>query len=220
MSALMWWIGIPHRIGFNYKKRSPFLTHKIPLFGYQTKHVVEYYLELARGLGVPIKESRMELAVPAEDRSWAEEIFKKHSLSTEKAVVGIIPGGGASWGKDAKYKRWPAEKYAKLADKIIEKSKVAIILMGDHKEVDLCHEVAGLMKNKVIQLAGQTSITQLAALSSKCRYVIVNDGGPLHVAVAAGATTVSIFGPVDERVYGQLREQTRQELIEIFHIYV
>ena len=42
----------------------------------------------------------------------------------------------------------------------------------------------------------------MAALFEQCRLAIVNDAGPLHVAVAVGVKTVSIFGPVDPKIYG------------------
>lgn len=201
-SFLMALIGIPHRVGFNYKNRSPFLTQKIPFAGYEGKHVVEYYLGLLEKLGISAHNGHMEITVSSEEKQWAEGIWKKHGFSSAHKVVGLVPGGGGSWGKDALYKRWPAEGYAKLADKIVEMSKAAIILMGDQKERDLCQKVAQMMHHPSIQLAGKTSVTQMAALSQKCRCVVVNDGGPLHVAVAAGTRTVSIFGPVDDAVYG------------------
>ena len=202
LSFLMWLIGIRKRVGFNYKNRSPLLTQKIPLEGYESKHVVEYYLDILTEIGVPAVRKRLEIFVPEADKRWAESIWHKHGDLVHRKVVAIIPGGGASWGKDAFYKRWPLENYAKLADKIVEKFGAAIILMGDQNETVLCDEVAHLMRRSSVDLAGKTSITQLAALLALCKAVVVNDGGPLHVAVAAGAKTVSIFGPVDEKVYG------------------
>jgi ADP-heptose:LPS heptosyltransferase len=117
-------------------------------------------------------------------------------------VIGLVPGGGASWGKEAPYKRWPAQKYAKLADKLIEKFSATIILMGDDSERALCTDVSEAMAQRPVMACGETTVSQLAALARACTLMIVNDGGPLHVAVAAGARTASIFGPVDDKVYG------------------
>jgi len=201
-SFLMWLIGIKERMGFNFKNRSPFLTRKIKLEGYEGKHIVEYYLTFCQELGLPLSEPHMEIPISQEEEYWAQKILQRNNLSWSKPLVGLVPGGGASWGKEAVYKLWSAENYAKLADKIVEKFAAAIILMGDQQEKDLCARVAKSMQHKPILLAGQTTIKQLAALCALCRCVIVNDGGPLHVAVTAGAKTVSIFGPVDEKVYG------------------
>ena len=201
MNFLTALIGIPHRVGFNYKGRSPFLTKKIPLEGYQNKHVAEYYLSLLEIFGHEAKIKELEFPLQEKDRQWAQEFFKKQGISTGDVVVGLVPGGGASWGKEAVYKRWPPEKYAKLADKIVEKFSAKIILMGNQNEAKLCQTVASTMRNPAC-LSTESTIGQFAALLKSCRLNVVNDGGPLHVAVAAGAKTVSIFGPVDEIVYG------------------
>jgi len=44
---------IKTRVGFDYKKRGRFLTHRLKLTGYQDKHIIEYYMDLARFLGIP-----------------------------------------------------------------------------------------------------------------------------------------------------------------------
>jgi len=203
MSFLTWWIGIKSRIGFNYKNRSFFLTKKVTLEGYEHKHVVEYYLELLSELGINIRSKDLELTSDQEDKQWAETFMvSNRAISNGKPVIGLVPGGGASWGDDAIFKHWSAEKYAKLADKLIEKFSATIILMGDKNEIDLCTKVSEAMSQQPIMACGQTSIGQFAALARKCTLMIVNDGGPLHISVAAGVQTASIFGPVDENVYG------------------
>ncbi len=192
--------GIPRRIGFDYKGRGRWLTHKVPLKGYEGRHVVEYILDL-------FDTSRldgtlaMQLFVSVVDEQWVQDFMKSHALQ-EKGFVILFPGGGASWGKGAGLKRWPAEGYVKLAEKIIERSKCPIILMGDKNEESLCQGIAARLNGTVIVLAGQTDVLQSAALMPQAKCVVVNDGGPLHIAVASGARTVSVFGPVDPLVYG------------------
>ena len=202
-SFLTWLIGIKHRIGFNYKNRSLFLNKKIPLEGYERKHVVEYYLSLLEDFGGVIRSKDLELTLNEDDLKWAETFyFSNRTVSNGNPVIGLVPGGGASWGKESLYKRWPAEKYAKLADKLIEKFSAETILMGDKSELALCRKVSEAMSRKPVMACGETTINQFAALARKCSLMIVNDGGPLHIAVAAGVQTASIFGPVDETVYG------------------
>ncbi|GEM_PF-31713 len=200
-SFLLWFAGIKERVGFNYKNRSPFLTKKIPLDGYEKKHVVEYYLDLLESMGFQATHKNLELFLNEKDRSFARDFFQKNQL-TRKPVVVLAPGGGASWGADAVYKRWPADKYAQLADKLIEKFKAQIILLGSSFEKPLCRSVASRMQEKNVRVCCEANITEAAAVLEKCDVAIVNDGGLLHVAVAVGTKTVSIFGPVDEKVYG------------------
>ena len=200
---LTWMIGIKRRIGFNYKNRSIFLNKRIPLKGYEEKHVVEYYLSLLKEFGVEVRSKDLELTLNEDDFKWAKSFMSSNgTFSNGNPVIGLVPGGGASWGKESAYKRWPAEKYAKLADKLIEKFSATTILMGDKNELALCTKVSDAMLHKPIMACGETTINQFAALAQKCSLMIVNDGGPLHIAAAAGVRTVSIFGPVDENVYG------------------
>ncbi len=194
--------GIKKRVGFDYRKRGRFLTHRVPMSGYEEKHVVEYYLDLLRLVEIPVKTNPMKLDVPPKDIQWAQEWLSGHKIDGSKPLIAVLPGGGASWGRSAGNKRWPASKYAALIDKIVENFDAAIILMGDPKEEELCREVVSLAHFPLHFAVGETSLLGLAALLTCCRGAILNDGGPLHVAAAVGIKTVSIFGPVDPQVYG------------------
>jgi lipopolysaccharide heptosyltransferase II len=194
--------GIKKRVGFDYRKRGRFLTDRVFMSGYEEKHVVEYYLDLLRAAQVPIKTKQIKLEVPDRDIQWAQEWLNRHQIDPAKPLIAVLPGGGASWGKAARFKRWAPLNYAHLIDKIIENFDAAVILMGDSKEEGLCREVVSLAHFPLHFAVGETTILGLAALLLLAQGAIVNDGGPLHVAAAVGVKTVSIFGPVDPQVYG------------------
>jgi len=202
MGLLTFWSGIPERLGFDYKGRGRFLTRKINVNGFYGQHAVEHYLELLKFLDVPVKKRTLDVFVTPEEQRWAEQALAEKGIKPGEKVVGIIPGGGASWGRDVIYRRWPPAGYALLADKIVEKFKLKVILLGDLAEKELSATVTSAMKNSVLSFVGETTIGQYLALLSRAHLVVLNDGGPLHMAVAAGARTVSLIGPVDERVYG------------------
>ncbi|MFT5169636.1 MAG: lipopolysaccharide heptosyltransferase II, partial [Candidatus Omnitrophota bacterium] len=195
---------IPHRVGFNFKKRGRFLNHKIDLNrgGYENKHMVEYYCELLRKYEVDTPIINMKMHLNPTDIEFSRNFVRDNNIELTKPIVGIAPGGGASWGSQAHLKRWAIKNYAKLADNLIEKQHASIILFGDANEVALCEEMVNLMTHKPILACGKTNIHQFGALAKKCSVMVLNDGGPLHMAVACGAKTVSMFGPVDENVYG------------------
>ncbi|MBF0489125.1 MAG: lipopolysaccharide heptosyltransferase II [Candidatus Omnitrophica bacterium] len=206
--------GIKKRIGYDYRGRGRFLTDKLPLVGYEGRHVVEYYLDLMKLLdcreGFQTLPDRagykpaptLEIFIDQTHQQWAKDWLKAQKVDATKPIIAVIPGGGASWGKDAASKRWPVSQYAALVDKIVAKSSSTIILMGDPKEQLLCQELTRQCSSSVYSAVGATTILQMTALLQECRMAIVNDGGPLHVAVAAGVLTVSMFGPVDPVVYG------------------
>lgn len=194
--------GIKKRIGFDYKNRGRFLTDKVLIDGYSGKHVVEYYLDLLKFFGITPKSKRLELFIPEDDAQKAKETLASYGIKDGDLVVGIAPGAGASWGKDASLKRWPPQKYAKVADKIADTFAAKIVILGDGSEKPIADTITGMMRNKAVDLIGKTSLEGFAAILSRLNLLVTNDGGPLHMAVALGVKTVSIFGPVDDKIYG------------------
>jgi len=202
-SFFLWTMtSIPLRIGFNYRNRGRFLTKKLNIEGFSDKHVIEYYLELGKFLGLDADDKEMELMVSPESVVWADRYLKEHGISESDKVCAIIPGCGASWGKDAYYRRWSAWKFAELANYVADRYGYKIIIFGSGSELEICSKVEVQMSRKVIQSCGKTDLAQCAALLNRCDLVVTNDGGPLHMAVSLKKRTVSIFGPVDPRIYG------------------
>lgn len=202
-SFFLWLIRVAQRIGFDYKERGVFLTHKIQIEGYHHKHIVSYYLELCRFLDIKPKARKLEIHLTLDEEECVRSALREKGIEPGKdVIVGIIPGGGASWGKDAGLKHWDYQKTASLANSLAKFYKAKIIILGDVKETGICKQIGESAESKPVNLAGQTTLRELAAYMRQCRLIICNDGGPLHMAVALGVKTVSIFGPVNEKVYG------------------
>ncbi|MFH1846962.1 MAG: glycosyltransferase family 9 protein [Candidatus Omnitrophota bacterium] len=192
--------GISRRIGLDYKKRGTLLTDKMPFSGFKDKHVVDHYLDLLNFIKLPAVVSQLslfpdDLAIEDLADLWNDREKLKRPL------ISVIPGGGASWGKEASRKRWKVEKFAKVADLLIDKG-CDVAVVGDKNEAGLCQDLVMNMKNMPVMLENDFSLKKYIAFLSRCSLVLCNDGGPLHVAAALGIKTVSIFGPVDENVYG------------------
>ncbi len=203
-SLLLKVIGIRNRFGFNYRNRGRFLTRKIDIDGFSDKHVIEYYLDMLTLLNIdPVKyRAYPKIYLAERDSVWADDFLKTNGICEKDTVIGVIPGCGASWGHDAKYRRWDKTGFAAVCDSVIERYGAKVILFGDSKETDICEGVRKLMKHEVITACGKASLRDFLGLLNRCKLVITNDGGPLHMAVAIGVKTVSIFGPVDENIYG------------------
>jgi lipopolysaccharide heptosyltransferase II len=194
--------GIRRRIGFNFKGRGRFLTDKIDINGYSEKHAIEYYLSLLDFLGIVPKNKVFQLSAPAQIQDKAKDILAMKGIEQGDLLVGIAPGAGGSWGKDADYKHWPAVRFAQLADKLVDKYKAKVLILGDESERPLADVLLNAMRNKPIDLAGKLNLKDLPGVIGHCSLFISNDGGPMHLAVALGVKSVSIFGPVNENVYG------------------
>jgi lipopolysaccharide heptosyltransferase II len=194
--------GIKKRIGFDYKNRGKFLTDKIPLKGYADRHVVDYYRELLKPLGIESKTYNLEFPATEASIQKIKKMLHSRGLEENDLLIGIFPGGGASWGMEAGARHWPALRFAQLADLLIQQCQAKIVILGDKSERPLADIVRGAMKNKSIDLVGMVELEDLSALLRSLKLLVSNDGGPLHMAVASGISTVSIFGPVDDLVYG------------------
>ncbi|MFA5350420.1 MAG: glycosyltransferase family 9 protein [Candidatus Omnitrophota bacterium] len=195
-------MGIGRRIGFNYKSRGRFLTNRLDIDGYHNKHVVEYYLELLKFLDISVNDKGMLLDVSPETESRAKNLLAAAGIEEKDLVIGIAPGAGGSWGKDAPYKHWPALKFAQLANKLIDEFGAKVVILGDEPERKIAEVMVHAMRNKPIDLTGKTGLDILPGIIKNCNLLITNDGGPMHMAVALGVRSVSIFGPVSETVYG------------------
>jgi lipopolysaccharide heptosyltransferase II len=194
--------GIKKRIGFDYKNRGKFLTDKIPLKGYTDRHIVDYYRELLKPLGVKSKIYNLEFPATQGSIQKIKRLFSSLGLKEDDSIIGIFPGGGASWGLDARTRHWPALRFAQLADLLIQQCRVKVAILGDKTERPLADIVKGAMKNESIDLVGRVELEDLSALLRSLKLLVSNDGGPLHMAVASGTKTVSVFGPVNDLVYG------------------
>ncbi|MDD4878943.1 MAG: glycosyltransferase family 9 protein [Candidatus Omnitrophica bacterium] len=218
LSREYWFIcflaGIKETIGFDYKNRGTLLTRKISIGGYHDKHVIEYYLELLRFIGIEPAQKRIRLYLSQEDKEWARNFLKTNGIKDGEMIIGIAPAGGASWGREAAIKHWRSEGFAAVADRLIEERGAKVLLLGSDAEARICENTAKAMKNPVMMVCGKATLLRSAALMALCGLVIANDGGPLHLAVAAGAKTVGIFGPVDEKVYGQYPPSGRHKVVK------
>ena len=195
-------MGIGKRVGFNYKGRGRFLTSRVDIDGYHDRHVVEYYLELLKFLDVSVCDKRLVLAVSSNIDLKAKNVLALAGIEENDLVIGIAPGAGGSWGKDAAYKHWPALKFAQVANKLIDEFKAKVVILGDESECKIAEVMMHAMRNKPIDLTDKTGLEILPGIIKNCNLLITNDGGPMHMAVALGVKTVSVFGPVSEAVYG------------------
>ncbi len=195
--------GIPERVGFDYKGRGTFLTRKIKLEGYEGKPVAEIQMDLLRliSMKIPAEPLKLSLKAPQAAVTGAEMFLKKNGFHESDKILAVAPGGGRSWGADAVYKQWDPGYFASAAETFCRARPAKVLLLGDRTEKNLLEEVKRLIKIPCLVITG-AGLDEVAALLLKSSALICNDGGLLHLANALGVKTVSIFGPVDEKVYG------------------
>lgn len=193
-SALMMFLAaIPERIGFATDLRKMLLTRSIPKTSkLRAMHETVLYLRLLDidyGIAGAV---RPELALLDEERQSARKQLEAMGVNPERPLAGLIPG--AAYGTA---KRWPAERFAALSDRLTGELGAEAILFGAASERDVAGRVEALVRGKIHNSAGQTRLRELASMLAECRVVVTNDTGAMHVAAAVGTPVVAIFGPTN-----------------------
>ena len=151
-------------------------------------HPVERYLGVGPMLGLDDGPADFSFPIPPEARARIEALADYYDIAKAKLLV-MAPG--TNW----ETKEWRREAFAEVARHFMQ-NKFAVTLVGSERERALCDEVAKLAPG-AINLAGETTLSELAALISRATICVTNDSGPMHLAVALGRPVVSIFGPTD-----------------------
>lgn len=152
-------------------------------------HVIRKNLMLAStALGFEYDDGRIEfpIAVLPEHTAEADAIIES---SGERFAI-LNPGGG--WVT----KLWHAEKFGLLADRIYEETGMSSVVATGPAESDLASRVATASRSGKIVLA-QPGLKGFYELARRAAVYIGGDTGPTHIAVAAGAPVVGIFGPTE-----------------------
>ena len=138
---------------------------------------------------------------PEEKTEWARKITQ---WNNSQPLTALIPGAARGPSK-----QWPPEHFAQLGELIAEHLSSKIVILGSPKEMELCAQVAGGIKAGTINLAGETSLTELTAVLSLCRTAVTNDSGGMHLASAAGTGVVAVYGLTDPDKTGPLGDACR-----------
>jgi heptosyltransferase-2 len=194
---------VPLRIGYATDGRSRLLTHPVPLPEWRgRRHEIFYYLNLVGELerllygasDIQEHEPQFALNIPEARKAQAREFLSSKGLKMAHSIVALCPGS-----TNSRAKRWPAERYAQLADRFICETGANVLLVGSPDEIEVSREVAQQMRERPLMLTGQTDLAQAAALLSLADVLITNDTGPAHIAAALNRPTLVIFGPTDPR---------------------
>lgn len=186
---------IPYRLGYNTQGRGFLLTSAVIRERWtKTLHHVEYYQALLNAVGwveggaVPV----VYLSNGAEERAGA--LLGGEGVQSEEAIVALNPG--ATYGSA---KRWPADRYAALADRLIADLGMRVLLTGVDADGSVARAVRSSARRpeRIIDLTGRTDIQVLAAVLKRCAVFVTNDTGAMHVGAAVGVPVVAIFGPTD-----------------------
>ena len=194
-----WLAGIPRRVGYPTDGRGWLLTHPVPSRSTGlARHQVERYVAIVRALGGDGTLSP-RLPVTEEARRKSDELLREEGIASTGPLVALNPG--SVYGSA---KRWPADRFAVLADSLVESRGATILLIGSGGERPVLNQVAAQMRRPAMNLGGRTDLVALVGVLERARLMLSNDTGAMHVAAAVGTPVLAVFGPTDPVATGPL----------------
>ena len=186
--------GVKERIGYIADGRRLLLTRPLALpTPLNATHRSELYFNLLRrGAGCEIEYVKPKMFLNDDDIQGAISLLDGYGFGTNEDYVAI------SFRAVAESRRWGEDNYTALVKAIVSRLDLGVVLLGtsdDKKIGDNMAEAASL--KKVVNLAGKTSIREVAAILSRARCFIGNDSGPAHLAAAVGTPLVVLSGADD-----------------------
>lgn len=187
----------PLFIGARY--RTP-LLFRIPE---QIRHIRDFHLRKLKLSGVEFTNfsSDNPFGVSSDEKEKIDELLADKGIYPEDKLIVLAPGA------NDKVKRWKAENFAWLSDKLTEQKKV--ILVGSKEDSKSIDKIVSLSVNMPLRLDGQLGLKDLAVLLKRCALFIGNDSAPMHISSLLGIPVVGIFGPTDVERSKPLSKKSR-----------
>lgn len=230
--------GIPRRIGYARDARTLLLTDSLdppkrPDGSWAPVPAVEYYLRLAceKLLDVPLPDWRrppqpgldppapLELAVTPAQAQAGRDLLQRCGVGLNEPIAVLNPGG------NNEAKRWPAERFAAVAEHLATRYGLRVLLNGAPGEAELLDSIIASVRSRVgtgasrdaapVSLAAHgVTLGALKEVLRRSRLMVTNDTGPRHIGAALGVNVVSLFGPTDHRwTTIPMRSGAREEVL-------
>jgi heptosyltransferase I len=183
------------RIGFDVKRSKEghglVINERIPYL--HNCHVLDGFMQFADYLGCDEKIMNWDIPTDSEDDKLASEIIAKNQIN-----VVISPCSSH------KLRNWSIERYAAVADWLVEKYNAQVILTGSPspKETEFVSSIQATCKQTVTDIAGKDTLKQLLCLLKQADLVISPDSGPLHMAGSVGTPVVGLMAASNNKRSG------------------
>ncbi len=182
------WVALarsPRKLGYDRTRELSYLplTERLTPFDPEA-HAVWRYLNVARHLGAPAGPPRFRLGL-----KMPGDLGRLISSEIERPLVVMHPG--ARWPT----KLWPTAHWARLAEWLARDQGFQVVITGSSGDRESAQEIVEQTTGPLLNLAGRTSLAELAALLQQARLAVTTDTGPMHLAAALGTPVAALFGP-------------------------
>jgi lipopolysaccharide heptosyltransferase I len=184
--------GASTRIGLSEHQEGAglFYSHVVPVRNHAT-HAVDRYLLCAKALGWAGQEPYFFFPLDEEVRRKSGKLLKEHGLEPGAPYAVIAPGASNP------RKLWRTEGFSAVARHLRERHEWTPVIVGSPAEQELADKVAEKIAKPVVNVAGRTTVKELAAVVRGAKFLIGNDSAPMQIASACGVPCVALFGPTN-----------------------
>ena len=173
------------------------IQRKLGKISPESEHEAEVSLDILAQAGLPIRSRRMSMSLSEVDIDSAHLLLRKAGEVSSLCPIAVIHPGVPS-----ALKSWSIEKYVQLADRLMQDYNAQIVLVGGKGEEQVAQSIISLMNGEAINLSGQTTLGQLAAVLQKADLFVGSDSGPMHLAAAYGTKVIGLYGPTSPQRFG------------------
>lgn len=199
---LGWMVGPRRTVGFAADGRRLPFTHCLKPLG---MHKVQENLRLLDVLGLEATSCSPRWQVTAEERRQARLLLRQ-SLGG-RDILAVTPGCTPSEAS----KRWPADRYAAVAEGLARKFELGVVVLGGPGEEDLAGPLLSVAGRgvAVLDAVGRLSLRQIAACLQQSRLVLGGDCGLTHIAASLGVPVLTLMGPTEPKITAPRGEKVR-----------
>jgi heptosyltransferase III len=173
-------------------------SHRFPLPKGTPRHTVETNLDALRRLGIyPEEDEKKLVMVPGEAaQAKVDALLAQHGVAA-KSFVHVHPT--SRW----LFKAWTDERNAELLTLLARDGhRIVLSAAPDAREKAIVGRILEKSQAPIVDLSGQLSLRELAALAGRARVFFGVDSAPMHIAAAMGTPVVALFGPSGEKMWG------------------
>lgn len=182
---LAWLSGAPDRIGLNSHEGSQWLMTRVVQGDKGGARIGSEYLSLAKALNLSHHLFEMHIATSKEDVSYTQTVINEHRLESGYAIICPFT--------TRPQKHWFNDDWQSLFRRLNDECSLKVMVLGGPGDFDAALNLIN-DSEQIVNLVGQTSLSQAAALIQRASLVVGVDTGLTHIGIAMSAPTIGLFG--------------------------
>jgi heptosyltransferase-2 len=187
--------GVGEVWGYATDLRARFLTRAVPR-PRGSRHQGQYYQHLVRSLGIENGPLAPQLEIAETVRDAARHLLTTRGWDGSSALVVLAPG--AAYGRA---KQWLPAHVVELVATLTAAGDTCVFV-GSRADAETIRQIRAALPatgvSRSLDVAGATSLAQLAGIMAIARACVTNDSGAMHIAAASGTPVIALFGPTIE----------------------